>query len=786
MELRIDGVPCDLGDEPIVVPGYEERKMTEIGAAREGRSLRITLPRSPRNDLQLCDECELYAGERFNGCIRYGEVRAEGVVLLEGPVRLLAVSTAGYAIEIRDGGAEWASMAARHTLDELEIDYRARLLPETIEASWTDASPVKFFPVRRDEYPRQSGSQDLLPAQRLLTVDDYHPFLHLATMVERIFGQAGYRTESSFLRSDFFRSLYMSGAYASRETAAAEARMGFFARRLGSVTAAASAAGRVYADPLAEVNTVGNIVETATPQTLDADGEPVPELYDNGHGFGLENGMIRFRPVSEVSVGFEYFLRYTTDHRILSRTRLKGFDSIYLGPGSEMRFELPNRYEDCRGDVRPGTSYRVVVFDHAAGNRYRLTCFRNGGSSETTWATFASRSLLLSTPSAGATANPTLWIMRDDAWVLYSGDWALYEGYVGETGQTTVEVRVRTAAEIVSPSSPKYFHAIQFFGAEAGMSLTLDKHCSLQPRFLAAPGYGATLAFADVARHRIRQSELLEAVAHLFNLRFYTEEPTRTVWIEPADDFYGAGPGADWSGRSDLDAPVVRIQGAPEVHELRTWCYQPADGAVARCDRENGTETGAWSRQTESAAAMQGEERLRNPVFRPTLSVAGLCAEAPSALVPDVGDRDATDGDGINFSPRIVRYAGMHPLPGGQRWGYPSYGGSYPLAAFHFAGDEAAEPFTLGFEDRDGAAGLHRYHDRQAAREAEGERIGLTLRMAPHEFAGLFAPGTGAAEVRSVFLIGTGRGTVRALLREVGGYDPAAGAVKCVFSRETA
>ena len=65
----------------------------------------------------------------------------------------------------------------------------------------------------------------------------------------------------------------------------------------------------------------------------------------------LENGMIRFAPPTRVSVGFEYYLRYTTDHRILDRTRLRGFDSVYLGPGSELRFTLANRYTDRRPEM---------------------------------------------------------------------------------------------------------------------------------------------------------------------------------------------------------------------------------------------------------------------------------------------------------------------------------------------------------------------------------------------------------------------------------------------------
>lgn len=410
---------------------------------------------------------------------------------------------------------------------------------------------MKFFPIRRDEYPQRNSPTDLLPAQRLLTVDDYHPFLHVATLVETIFGEAGYRIESRFMESELFRSLYMSGAYASRDTAALAARMGFFARRLSSATAKADYSGRVAANPNTALNSVGNIVETATPQTPDADGEPVPGLSNNGGCFGFDRGNIVFTPTTEVSAGFEYYLKYTTDHVIQSRQRLKGFDSVYLGTGADMRFSLANRYEDRRGGIAQNRSYTAIVFDHAEGRQYRLSYTRNG-TADTLWSEFAARTAQVVTPAAGSVANPVLQVRSGTRWEPYAGDWALYDGYIAERGETTVELRVRTAAERLSPSSPKYFNRIYFHGAEEGMSLTLHKECSLQPRFSSAPGYGSAITFADVARHRIRQSELLEALQHLFNLRFHTEQATRTVRIEPADDFFAAGPRGRLAGENRL------------------------------------------------------------------------------------------------------------------------------------------------------------------------------------------------------------------------------------------
>ena len=476
MELTIDSKPCDLAGEPIAVGGYAATELADVEAAREGRSQELTLPATPRNEALLGFARDPHTAGRFNASLHRAVLSAEGAKLLAGTVRLLEASGEGYRIEIREGGARWAKNAARRMLGALGIDYHARLLPSTVSDSWTDDSPVKFFPIRRDEYPQQNSPSDLLPAERILSVDDYHPFLHVATLVETIFAEAGYRIESNFTGSPEFRSLYMSGAYPSRDTAALAARMGFYARRLAPATAQGNHLGRVSANPSTTANSVGNIVETATPQTLDTDGEPIPELCNNGNCFGFDKGRIVFTPTTEVSAGFEYYLKYTTDHRILTRERLRGFDSVYLGTGADMPFTLANRYEDRTPDISPGHRYLAIVFDHTDGAQYRLA-YTKDGVAEALWTEFSARTAQVTTPASGTVADPVLLVRSGSQWVPYAGDWALYNGYVGETGQTMVEVRLRTAAESVSPASPKYFNLIYFAGAEPGMALTLHKEC---------------------------------------------------------------------------------------------------------------------------------------------------------------------------------------------------------------------------------------------------------------------------------------------------------------------
>lgn len=583
------------------------------------------------------------------------------------------------------------------------------------------------------------------------------------------------------MEEPFFRSLHMSGAYAAHDTTAAEARLGFRAVRLTEATAEADALGRVYATPYGEGNTVGNIVETATPLVTDETGRVRTEPYDRGGYFGKEGEKIVYRPGSTVSVGFEFRLRYTTEHRIVDRDRLAGFDSFNLGTGGNLAFRLPNRYADRRGMLRANVSYRAVVFDGTAGEEYRLLCTRDGVPSSF-WTDFTGRSAVVTTPADGSISEPELYIREGERWRRWEGDWALYDGHIGERGETTVEVVLRTPAERVGPSSPKYFNTIFFYGAEEGMHLTLHRDCAVRPLFSQAPVYGASVLTADICRHEVRQIGLLEAVAHLFDLRFLTDEERRRVVVEPDIAFYDEERTADWSDRTDFARPIVWVDAALGARDSRTYGYRGGDGAATRAVEEGELPFGSWRAETGSAACDEGDEDRINPLFAPTVSAAGGYAGAPSALLLQVGDRDDASDDGLRFVPRIVSWRGMRPLPEGERWPDPTGGTEYPFAAFHFAGDGTEEGFSLCFEDRDGVEGLHRYYAREEALLAGRRHVTLTLRMEPHEYAALFTPGTAAPDLRSVFRIGTDEGPVRATLRRIEAYDPEAATARCTFT----
>lgn len=712
MKLTIDQIPCDLDPSQRIALDYDAQDLADVRSGNKGHALRLRLPATRTNDRIFGFAAEPYTGQRFNAA-QHTAVLSDGEAkLLQGSVRLLSAAydsdPEGYLIEIRSGTSEWARQAAAEMFNTLGISFSGRLTPTMIRQTWTNNTPVKFFPVCRDEYTPELSSVELIPVERFLSVDDY---------------------------------------------------------------------------PYKSINSVGNFVETVNPNDQNDLGETLTDVFSNNHCFTVEDGEIVFRPMTSVTVAFEYHIRYITDHRILDRNRLKGIDSFYLGDGTEVQGALANRYADRRNSTKPAFQYRAIVFNHTEGNSYRLTCTVNGTAGHAI-GEFDSRSALVTTPSGSTVTAPVLLCKAagSTTYTTYTGDWALYDGYIGETGQTEVEMTVRTNPVTVTPTSPKTFSTIYFYGAEPGMKFSLSRQCTLRPDFTGAPGLNTPISFEDVARHRVRKWVVLDALRHLFNLRFYTDEETRTVYVEPADDFYRLGQTFDWSSRIDRSQPILLGDAAQDAERVRIYKYREADGAVTRLNATLEEPFGQWRLVNDSAAAIDRERSLANPFFSPTVSETECYADAPSALVLRVGDRDASDtADRSSFTPRIVRYCGMQPLPAGERWGYPSTGDSYPLAAFHR--NDPDNGFTLCFEDRDGQQGLHRFYDTQAEQEKRCQHLTLHLRLEPCDIERLFQIQRLAPCIASTFLFRIGGEEVRCTLRRIEGYDPSAASTRCTFTR---
>lgn len=768
VELRIDGMPCPLSDERIYLPGFSAKRLRSIETWRNGESVRVEVVATPDVRVLLHYNDLLHRPKHFNDSYHHAELIADGVVVFDG-VAIFIGAKHREGVElllftIRRGGAEWANSAALTRLSGADIAYTQRMTLQDIENSWYGDSVVRMLPLCYDSYdePEATG---LYVAQKTRLPQDYHPFIAVRSIFESVARKSGYRIDSNFLNSSLASQLMISGNYRSMDGDHALATMGFKAVRSKSSTLAAGSDGRVYlSEPIFATN-IGALVDTVNSATLDEDGHAVSDAYAMNNCFVFDAGRPCFKPLREVRVAFDIHLRYRTQFRVSSSRRLTGFDRIYVGNDCEVHVELQNPYEDQRDSVVSGIAYTLMIFDYSPDCVYRLEGYGDISAANST----------LVFESNSVSKAHLYYHHKDDAeFREYMGDWALYNGYVSGAGVRDVEITIRTPFEHLGAKSSKSFNDLYIGGAEPGQELTLKRGCSIEPIFSGAPGYGEEAEYRDMANIDVSEADVMEAVAHMFNLRFYPHPASQCVVIEPYDDFY-SGAEVDWRSRQVGDVELVEC--SPESFEHTTYRYIDGDGAV-RAMVSSDDELGVWHSHHESYAAKHSVDSHVNPLFMPTASFTGVSGGAPSAVVLTVGNRNAVTKE-AQLEPRIVLYHGVKTLPKGEIWDSPNGDNGYPLATFH--GASFGE--TLCFEDRDGCQGLHRYYDSELAECRTRQLLTCSIYLTPEEYISFFDPMGYGASLRSYFRLDVEGSSALFRLEEMGDYDVEKRIAKCTFQQ---
>ena len=215
VKLFIDGKEADTDQRSAVSVSLGIASITKIETGRTGYSKTIRIPATALNRRIMGDAAEIHGAEAFNRGVHTARIEADGFVVLEGaPMLLRYEHTEGpggwYELSIVGAGKRWIEHAAETMFNETDIPFETTISEATVRQSWSWEHPVRFFPVQRDRFtvPRSGGIE---PSVRVMTFDDYHPFLHLRTLLDAIVGEGGYRIRSDFMDSEFFRSLYISG-----------------------------------------------------------------------------------------------------------------------------------------------------------------------------------------------------------------------------------------------------------------------------------------------------------------------------------------------------------------------------------------------------------------------------------------------------------------------------------------------------------------------------------------------------------------------------------------------
>ena len=770
MVLRVDGVVCKLRSQRIEFPRFSAKRFEGVQPWRENVDMYVEVVATPEVRALVGYAENMHRVENFNLTRHWGVVVVDGVAMFEGEATVCGVERKAkslyYRMRLRALGHDWAHNVARTRLRNSAVETSITMTLPGIEATWGEDQPVRMLPLRYDSYPEPEES-GLYSAERLWMPHEYYPFMSVVEIIKKMVKDGGYTLHSRFLDTDVAKRLLMSGAYKRVDGSLLRSKMDFKAMRSRSTTAAAGEDGRVYVwEPLLASN-IGAIVDTVDPTAVDDQGGVLYGAFANGGCFSFDEGRPIFTPTREVRVAFDYHLHYTTEYQIASSRYLKGFTQLHLGNGCDVEVTLHNPFVDMRNSVNSNMIYKLFIFDYDPSCSYMVEGY--GEVSERV------SSVLF---EDGHSGSVRLMVREADAsdYVEYEGDWAIYEGYVSESGTREVVVDVRTPVEKLTPSSPKRFNDIYIGGACEGQQMTLHARCSVTPVFSGSAGYGEKLKFPDIANVDISQAELLEAVAQMFNLRFYSHEPTKSLYIEPYDDFFD-GEVVDWRDRQHGDGEIVS-ECVVDSFERTILGYQPADGATARYTYGEVSELGTWDYHVENYAVKRSVEHLLNPLFRPIATFTGASATAPSAEVLTAGDRDVvTEYDSLD--PRVVVYHGVEALNEGEYWPSPNGDKGFPMAAFHSLKHNA----TLCFDDREGCSGLHHYYDNELKERALRQRLECDIYLAPLEYVALFDPSSEGATVRSNFRLKACGQSGLFRLDSIESYDAKNRVARCCFVR---
>ncbi len=741
---------------------YSSDSLVSVDAHREGLKIELVLESTLTNDSIFGGDGYLHAAERFNAQAHEARIEYEAQQILIGDVVLKEVSWSSgelsYTITVEEQSAGWAHNAAEARFSEFEVDFSMELCKEEIVTRWAQSEPlVNFIAVHRDSYEYEQSSVSTEAVRVIRSIDQYHPFLHVATLIEKIAESGGYQICSEFMDGDEFRSLYISGAYSSGSSSSlALEYMGFYAERLEDSETVADAFGRVFMTPYYAVNSVGNIIDIESI-------EQNTDCYNRGGCLSINDGVIEYRPLSTVDVGFEIRLNYITEYQIESRDKLKGFDCFSLTLGQDIKFDLINNFEDRRESVSSNFDYLLVLFDYDDEMIYRVRAYLEDGVSAVTLMTISSKSDHVTTPTY---AIDSLFIECAASawsdWQSYEGDWAIYDGYLEYQGVTEVDVTLRIAASECSPTSPFTFSTPYMSGAESGWEFTLKAGSSMTPYFTNYPGEGEIIEFADIAKHDISQSVFFESIAHLYNLRFYSDNTAKVLYIEPYDTFYGGRNEWDWSDRIVSGEVMILEDASAEVNRRHKWGYQGEDGYTNRLNSDTGEveEYGSWWLTLGSYIAADATATHLNQLFSPSYN------DDDDLLI--VGDRDDVElTDSLDFSARVVRVDGMMTYDKEQM----------PYITFH----SPERQISLCFEDRDGVVGLNQHYLNEMAYVERGRLVTLSLNLSVEDMNALLSPCEGKAFIWDTFKLTLGGEPSKARLRDVESFDPALGVAKCKF-----
>ncbi len=329
----------------------------------------------------------------------------------------------------------------------------------------------------------------------------------------------------------------MSGAYASRDTAAAVNRMGFQARRLGPATATAKRTD-ASRQPRGRRQHRGQHRRHGHAPGVDATERPSSGSTTTATASRRSTTKSASRPCPK-SPSDSNTTSNTPPPTESSRGRASPASTRSIsGPARVLPSNWPT-VTDLRNRSRTTSLYRASSSTTATGRQLPPALPPERAALRLLGAV-AERSALVSTASSGTrrprAGDPRKWA----SWTSYTGDWALL--------RATSARRARRPSNCGYARPPNVSALAQVFRPDllrrgrGGDAPRTGQELLAHAPLLSGPGSvnGSVLPTwrSTVSGRR----SCSKPSRQMFNLRFYTEEATREVWIEPEGRPFGAGP----------------------------------------------------------------------------------------------------------------------------------------------------------------------------------------------------------------------------------------------------
>lgn len=188
--------------------------------------------------------------------------------------------------------------------------------------------------------------------------------------------------------------------------------------------------------------------------------------------------------------------------------------------------------------------------------------------------------------------------------------------------------------------------------------------------------YGQTYNLKDVINPEYKQVDFIKGVVHAFNLQLTTNETTKVINIEPANDFYkGLGKGIDWTYKLDRSREIKDKFLKSDLKRNVVFKYKEddKDGKVARMgdDYFNGIPDMFPYQEDLSSKFQKGESEFENPFFAGTYNAKdrrttynyeydtafSACLWRSASSSTSV----ARAGKGYEFQPRLLYWKKYNP-----------------------------------------------------------------------------------------------------------------------------